>query len=87
MDEEQAAAFQRALGKRLRLLRLVQELTQEELGQAAGISRSFVSLVEHGSNSLDVVRLMRLAEALRVSLPVLLDVGAPVADRIEGLPS
>ena len=87
MDEQEAAAFQRALGKRLRLLRLVRELTQEELGQAAGISRSFVSLVEHGSNSLDVVRLMRLAAALGVPLTVLLDVGAPVADRIEGLPS
>ena len=87
MDEEESAVFQRALGKRLRLLRVVRELTQEELGQAAGISRSFVSLVEHGSNSLDVVRLMRLAEALGVSLPVLLDVGAPVSDLSEGLPS
>jgi transcriptional regulator with XRE-family HTH domain len=40
------AAFLRTLGKRVRLLRLIRELTQDELAQAAGMSRSFVSLIE-----------------------------------------
>ena len=81
-QDEDAAVFRRALGKRLRLLRLVRELTQE-----AGMSRSFVSLLEHGSQSPDVVRLMRLASALGVPLAELLDLSAPVADLSEGLPS
>ena len=32
----------RALGKRVRILRLTRELTQDELASAAGMSRSFV---------------------------------------------
>ena len=86
-EAEDAAVFRRALRKRLRLLRLVRELTQEELGQAAGVSRNFVSLLEHGSHCPDVVRLMRLASGLGVPLAELLDLGAPVADLSEGLPS
>ena len=86
-DREAEAAFLRALGKRIRLLRLVRELTQDEVAQAAGMSRSFVSLIEKGSHGVDVVRLLRLADALAVSLPELLDLGGPEADRVEGLPS
>jgi transcriptional regulator with XRE-family HTH domain len=66
------AAYLRALGKRVRLLRLTRELTQEELAAAAGMSRSFVSIIEHGSHGVDVVRLIRLAAALDVSIEELL---------------
>jgi transcriptional regulator with XRE-family HTH domain len=62
------AAFLRVVGKRIRILRLTRELTQDELAAAAGISRSFVSLVEHGAKGIDVVRLLRLARALDVPL-------------------
>lgn len=34
----------RALGKRVRLLRLTREMTQDELAAASGMSRSFVSV-------------------------------------------
>lgn len=61
-------AFLRVVGKRIRILRLTRELTQDELAAAAGISRSFVSLVEHGAKGIDVVRLLRLARALDVPL-------------------
>jgi transcriptional regulator with XRE-family HTH domain len=61
-------AFLRVVGKRIRILRLTQELTQEELAAAAGISRSFVSLIEHGAKGIDVVRLLRIASALDVAL-------------------
>lgn len=69
-------AFLRALGRRVRLLRLVRDLTQDQLAQAAGMSRSFVSLVEHGSHGVDVVRLVRLAAVLGVPLTELVDVSA-----------
>ena len=84
---EAEAAFLRLLGKRIRLLRLVRELTQDELARAAGMSRSFVSLIEKGSHGVDVVRLLRLADALDVSLLELLDLGHWEDDRMEGLPS
>ena len=43
MSTEEEQAFMRALGKRLRILRLTAELTQDQLADAASISRSFIS--------------------------------------------
>jgi transcriptional regulator with XRE-family HTH domain len=72
------AAFLWALGKRVRLLRLTRELTQEQVADAAGMSRSFFSLIEHGCRGVDVVRLLRLAAEFGVPLTELLDLGTPV---------
>lgn len=77
----------RALGKRVRLLRLMAELTQEELGEAAGISRSFVSLIEHGARGVDVVRLLRIAAVLGLPLHELVNLGQRRTDQVEGLPA
>lgn len=71
--EERAAERQylRGLGKRIRLLRVDRELSQEQLAKAAGMSRNFVSSVERGAHGVDVVRLVRLAAALDVDVAVL----------------
>jgi transcriptional regulator with XRE-family HTH domain len=61
-------AFMYRLGRRVRLARLINELTQDQLAEAAGISRSFVSLIEHGAHGVDVVRLHRIAAALDMRL-------------------
>jgi transcriptional regulator with XRE-family HTH domain len=66
------AAFLRSIGKRIRLARLSQELTQDQLAAATSISRSFISLVEKGTHGIDVVRLYRLAAVLGVPLAELL---------------
>jgi transcriptional regulator with XRE-family HTH domain len=68
-----AGLFLRTLGKRIRLARLVRELTQAELADAAGLSRNFLSLIEHGAHGVDVVRLFRLAAALDMPLVDLVD--------------
>ena len=67
-----AAAFLRALGRRVRLLRLDSALTQDELAIKAGMSRSFVSLIEHGKHGVDIVRLARLAEVFDQPLSTLI---------------
>jgi XRE family transcriptional regulator, aerobic/anaerobic benzoate catabolism transcriptional regulator len=72
------AVFLTALGRRVRLLRATREWTQDELARRAGISRSFVSLIEHGCHGVDVVRLLRLSGVLGVTLVELVDVSAPV---------
>lgn len=64
--------YLRAVGRRIRILRLTRELTQEELAAATGMSRNFVSLVEQGANGVDVVRLLRIAVALEVPIEELL---------------
>jgi hypothetical protein len=45
-----------------RLLRLVGDLSQDELAVAAGMSCGFASLIEKGSHGVDVIRLIRLAK-------------------------
>jgi transcriptional regulator with XRE-family HTH domain len=72
VDEVDVDAWLVALGKRVRILRLTREMTQDDLAVAAGMSRSFVSLIEHGTHGIDVVRLLRLAAALEVPLVDLL---------------
>jgi transcriptional regulator with XRE-family HTH domain len=72
-------AWLRAMGRRVRILRLTREMTQDDLALAAGMSRSFVSLIEHGAHGIDVVRLLRLAAALDVPLAEL--IGATPPDR------
>jgi transcriptional regulator with XRE-family HTH domain len=64
--------FLRKLGKRIRLLRVDREISQELLARAAGMSRNFVSSIERGAHGVDVVRLVRLAVALDVTLNELL---------------
>ena len=66
------AALLLALGKRVRLLRRTSELTQDELAVRAGMSRSFVSLIEHGRHGIDIARLARLAAALDQPLSTLI---------------
>ena len=77
MTDQDVAVFMRALGRRVRLLRLTAEMTQEELAAAAGISRSFVSLIEHGARGVDVVRLIRLAAVFGIPLSELVDLERP----------
>lgn len=72
-------AFLSALGRRVRLLRLIRGLTQDQLARAAGMSRSFVSLVEHGCHGVDVVRLVRLAAVFGIPLTELVDIAQPLA--------
>lgn len=61
-----------ALGARVRLLRLAARLTQAQLADAAGMSRSFLSLLEHGAHGADIALLFRLAHALGLPLTELL---------------
>jgi transcriptional regulator with XRE-family HTH domain len=68
-DEE--AAFTGALGQCIRLLRLDQRLSQEQLTQEAGLSCVFVSSVERGIHAPNILNLRRIAEALKVPLAVI----------------
>ena len=59
MDDREAVAFRRALGKRIRVLRVVRELTQDELAQSAGEEsgqRIRTGSTESGRRGLDPAR-------------------------------
>jgi len=61
-----------AFGKALREFRTQKGISQEELAEAAGLDRSFVSLVERGIQSPNVVVLLRIAAVLKVKASVLI---------------
>lgn len=61
------------LGARIREIRKIRELSQEELAERADISTQYVSNIERGKENPTLDLLLRLAEALRVTLGQLCD--------------
>jgi DNA-binding XRE family transcriptional regulator len=53
-------------GRRVRQVRRQQDLTQEQLAEAAGISVEFLSNIERGVNAPSFETLEKLAEVLQV---------------------
>ena len=58
--------LKKQFGMRLRLLRIQQQMTQEQLAAAANISVDFLSLIERGKSSPSFANLEKLARALKV---------------------
>jgi transcriptional regulator with XRE-family HTH domain len=63
------------LGQRLRAFRKQRRLSQEALGQRAGLSGKFIGEVERGDKSISLDSLYRVAAVLRVPLWLLTHVG------------
>lgn len=64
--------YRRQVGRRVRLVRIGQELSQDNVAASAGVTRNFVSAIERGAQSPDAWRLGKLADALGVSISWLL---------------
>jgi DNA-binding XRE family transcriptional regulator len=64
----------RDLGMRVRLRRVAGGLSQQRLGEAAGVSRVTVGSIERGDHPASVLAVWRIADAL----------GAPVAELVAG---
>ena len=60
-------------GRRLRQIRRLKNLTQEQLAEATGISVEFVSNIERGINAPSFDTLEKLADVLNVSYVDLFD--------------
>lgn len=74
-------AYRRAVGKRIRVWRVVNERSQDELAAEAGVTRNFVSAIERGAQGLDAVRLRRLAAVMGMTLGELLADPEPAQTR------
>lgn len=66
------ATFRAEVGRRLRALRMWEDLSQEQLAARAGLTRGFISGVERGTQHLDAWRLRLLTRALRIPSGMLL---------------
>jgi transcriptional regulator with XRE-family HTH domain len=65
------------MARRVRDLRRSRRLTQEELAERAGISISFVSMIERGERSPSYETLLQLAEGLDLRVSDLFQDGKP----------
>lgn len=62
----------RTLGERVRQAREARGLSQEALGAAAGLDRTYVSGIERGIRNVSVLRLADIATALGTKLSSLI---------------
>ena len=62
------------LARKLRLLRLMKDWSQEDLAGASGLDRSYVSSIERGERNVSLDNIEKLADAFGISLDELLGV-------------
>jgi transcriptional regulator with XRE-family HTH domain len=58
--------LKKSFGKRLRHIRRMKDLTQEQLSEAIGVSMEFISNMERGINAPSFETLEKLADVLQV---------------------
>ena len=63
------------IGQRIRSRRILMQLTQQQLAEAANISLSFLGHIERGSRKLSVDTLYNIASVLRCSVDELMETG------------
>jgi transcriptional regulator with XRE-family HTH domain len=63
----------RALGRNVRRLRQLAELSQEELAEAANLRQALISEIERGEANPRLESLTKIADALKVRLTDLFD--------------
>src|SRR5690349_24854027 len=65
------SALSRALAEEIRAQRRAVEMSQDELGKRAGVSRGQVVRIEAGERVLDVTQVAAFADALRLDIVTL----------------
>lgn len=66
-------AFLKALGERIRELRITKNLTQEDLGFSIGNSGKQIGRIERGENNVSSCMLYQISKALEITLKDLFD--------------
>ena len=65
-----------SLGGRVRAIRVRAGMTQQELGDACGLDRTYISAVERGKQNLSVGALLKISQALETPMSELVAVGS-----------
>lgn len=60
--------FLKKLGERIQSLRKAKAMSQKELADASGLDRAYISSLEHGKQNVTIGAIIKLAEALGISL-------------------
>lgn len=67
-------AILKHIGSKLKFYRLYKELTQEDLAEIAGFTRSYYTEIETGKRNPSILNLYKLSQALDVSLGKIVDI-------------
>jgi transcriptional regulator with XRE-family HTH domain len=65
-------AIKSAFGKRLRVARQKEGISQEALALRAGLDRTYIGSAERGQRNISLVNIVRIARALRIPASELL---------------
>lgn len=60
-------------GKRVRKMRLEQNLSQEELANKAGVHRTYIGMIERAEKNITLENIEKIAKALGLSPKELID--------------
>jgi transcriptional regulator with XRE-family HTH domain len=60
-------------GQRVRELRKLKKMSQEELAYAAGLDRTYIGSVERGRRNISLMNILKIADALEVKPSLLLE--------------
>lgn len=63
----------KAFGEKIRLYRKDKGVSQEELGNMAGLDRTYIGSVERGERNISLVNIHRIANALSVKVRELIE--------------
>ena len=72
------------MGKRLRDLRESRGWSQEQLAEKSDLDPTYIGGIERGRRNPSLVSLAKLAQALKISLPNLLQVPIDLGDKPKG---
>jgi transcriptional regulator with XRE-family HTH domain len=75
MDKRREAQIKEHFGKRVRELRKVKGLSQEDLALACDLDRTYIGGVERGERNISLNNIYRIAEALNIPASELLKEG------------
>ncbi len=65
LEEEWSKSLYKVIGYRITKKRLENKLTQQQLSDKAGLSRTSITLIELGKQKLPIDRVYRIAEVLK----------------------
>ncbi|KAE9538768.1 helix-turn-helix transcriptional regulator [Ursidibacter maritimus] len=68
MNKEQRTLILKQLGLAIKLERVRNRLSQEELAEKANLHRTYIGMVERAERNISVINLVQIAQALNVSL-------------------
>ena len=61
------------VGKRIKYLRIQNELSQEKLAEKCGLDRTYITSLENGKRNISIINLEKIVSSLNISLKEFFD--------------